>query len=53
MEMSLEMHAFVPFMFPHCNSIDLYTINVLFWANILQGHWGGGSLSMTFCPFFH
>lgn len=54
MEMPLETHAFVPFMFPYCNSIDLYVINVLFRANILQGHQGGGSLSMTFCPpFFH
>lgn len=52
MEMPLEIHAFVLFMPLHYNSIDLYLVNVLFIANILQGHLGGGSLSMTFCPPF-
>lgn len=53
MEMPLDIHAFVPLMFPHCNASDLYIINVLFWPNILQGHWGDGSLSMTFCLPYH
>lgn len=39
MEMPLDTHAFVSFMFPHCNCTGLYTVNVLFWANAFQGHW--------------